>query len=154
MKLAMPVFGERVSPRFDCAASFLVADVQEGRFVERHEFEAVDWAPHERINRLIQLGVNTVICGGIDRWSAESLRSVGITLYGWISGSIEDTLAALLRGDLHCEATLPAGESPPRFRDGCRCRDDQPDAPTLEGRRHGGRRRAGRHQGGPDRSGD
>jgi predicted Fe-Mo cluster-binding NifX family protein len=150
----MPVFGERVSPRFDCAASFLVADVQDGRIVERHEFQAVDWAPHERINRLVQLGVNTVICGGIDRWSAESLRSVGITLYGWISGSIEDTLAALLRGDLHCEAALPAGESPSRFRDGCRCRDDQPDAPALEGRRRGGRRRAGRHRGGPDRSDD
>jgi predicted Fe-Mo cluster-binding NifX family protein len=55
----------------------------------------------------VDLGVDVVICGGIDRWSADSLQSAGVTLYGWISGSIEETFAALLRGELRSDAKLP-----------------------------------------------
>jgi len=31
-------------------------------------------------------------------WSLESLQSAGITIYGWVTGEIEDALAVLLRG--------------------------------------------------------
>jgi predicted Fe-Mo cluster-binding NifX family protein len=74
--------------------------VEGGTISEQRELNAADWAPHERINRLVALGVDAVVCGGIDRWSAESLRSAGIALYGWVTGTIEETLDALLRGDL------------------------------------------------------
>jgi len=100
MKVAIPTFGDRVSPRFDCAGMFLVVTLDQGAIVERREISAVDWAPYERINRLIDLEVTVVVCGGIDRWSADSLLSVGVTLYGWISGSIQESLEALQRGEL------------------------------------------------------
>ena len=100
MKVAIPTFGDRVSPRFDCANTFLVVTLQRDEIAQREELSAADWAPHDRINRLVDLGVDTVICGGIDRWSADSLLSVGIDLHGWISGSIEESLAALRHGEL------------------------------------------------------
>ena len=65
MKVAIATFGERVSPRFDCAASFLVIIVDQGEISERQQVDASDWATHERINRLVALGVNVVVCGGI-----------------------------------------------------------------------------------------
>jgi predicted Fe-Mo cluster-binding NifX family protein len=99
MKAAIPTFGERVSPRFDCAARFLLVVIDQGRIAERVEIDALNWAPHERINRLVSLGVEVLVCGGIDRGSSESLRSVGITLHARVAGSIEDVLAALVRGD-------------------------------------------------------
>ena len=56
MKIAIPTFATRVSPRFDCARSILVVTIDEGEASERQELTASDWAPHERINRLLELG--------------------------------------------------------------------------------------------------
>ena len=104
MKIAIATFDTRVSPRFDCAQSVLVITIDEGEPPERQQLAVGQWAPHERINRLLELDVDTVICGGIDRWSVASLQSAGVTVYGWVTGEVEDALAAFLRGDLGAEA--------------------------------------------------
>ncbi len=56
MKIAIPTFATRVSPRFDCVRSILVVTIDEGEASERQELTASDWDPHERINRLLELG--------------------------------------------------------------------------------------------------
>jgi len=143
VKIAVPVFGSRVSPRFDCAQVFLLVTAEEGSGLQRQELAATNWAPHERINRLMELGVNAVICGGIDWWSAESLRSAGIVVCNAITGDVDEALDALLRGDIcaggcaqtHATMGLPPvgeenratpGESddtrPPQFGSGTRGR--------------------------------
>jgi predicted Fe-Mo cluster-binding NifX family protein len=152
MRVAIPTFGTRVSPRFDCARAILVVAVDDGKPTEREELAASGWAPHERINRLLELGVDTVVCGGIDCWSAESLQSAGVTVYGWVSGEIDDALAALLRGDLHSEAMMEAGgrRSCRRFRgnNGVSQLFGSKQGAKRE-RGHGRRRRGGRADGGP-----
>ena len=110
MRLAIPTFGERISPRFDCAAAFLVVTLKQGEITERIELRADDWAPHERINRLVELDVDTVICGGIDRWSATSLASVGVAVHAWRSGTIEKTLEVIQCGGLS-EPTAVVGDA-------------------------------------------
>lgn len=103
MKIAIPTFGSRVSPRFDCAQFFLIVTVDDGHAEEREEVVTSSWAPYERINKLVEFGVDTVVCGGIDCWSAESLESAGIAVYSWVTGEIEDALAALVQGELYSE---------------------------------------------------
>jgi len=115
VKIAVATFGTRVSPRFDCAQTVLVVTVDEGRPSAYQELRASDWAPHERINKLLELGVEVVVCGSIDQWSVESLRSAGVTIYGWVVGEVEDALAALLRGDWDSGSATQAG-----CRWGCR----------------------------------
>ena len=147
MKIAIPTFGTRVSPRFDCAQEIAVVTVGEGCLSDRQELAASDWPPHERIHRLLEVGVDTVICGGIDRWSVMRLQSAGVTIYGWVSGEVGDALAALLKGDLDDEAAMHG--------DGrCRCRRfagdkgegrSQPVSPQgVKGRGGGGRHGRGR----------
>jgi predicted Fe-Mo cluster-binding NifX family protein len=109
MKIAIPTFATRVSPRFDCARSLMVVTLADGAPAERQEFVSADWGPHERISKLRELGVEAVICGGIDRWSVDSLRSTGITVYGWVTGEVDDALTALLKGDLDAEAVTERG---------------------------------------------
>jgi predicted Fe-Mo cluster-binding NifX family protein len=109
MKIAIPTFGARVSPRFDCAQEIAIVNVQEGGVLDRRKLAAADWTPNERIDRLLELGVDTVICGGIDRWSTVALQSAGVTIYGWLAGEVEDSLAALLNGDLDDEAAMQGG---------------------------------------------
>ncbi|NQT39812.1 MAG: NifB/NifX family molybdenum-iron cluster-binding protein [Planctomycetes bacterium] len=115
MKIAIPTFEGRVSPRFDCARAVLVVTIDEDKPSGRQEFRTSNWVPHERVKKLLELGVDTVICGGIDRWSATSLQSAGVTVYGWVTGEIEDALSALLCGELDAEAAMEG-----RGRCGCR----------------------------------
>jgi predicted Fe-Mo cluster-binding NifX family protein len=107
MRIAIATFGIRVSPRFDCAQTVLIVTVADGREVEREELLVASWAPHERARKLAELGVEAVICGGIDCWSANSLLSQGMTVYGWVAGHVEDALAAVLRGDLDALSSTP-----------------------------------------------
>lgn len=143
MKIAVPVFGSRVSPRFDCAQVFLVVTAHEGNGLQREQLSATNWAPHERIRRLMELGVNAVVCGGIDWRSAETLRSAGIVVCSSITGDVDEALDAWLRGAIcaggctQTRATMgrpavgegnraTAGESddapPPQFESGTRRR--------------------------------
>ena len=151
MKIAIPAFGTRVSPRFDCAEAILLVTVDEGRPSGRQELVASGWAPHERVNSLIELGVDTVICGGMDCWSLESLQSAGITVYGWVTGEIEDALAVLLRGVL--ESRVPAGSGGRcgwrRFPGNGGSRNRSPGSGRNAGRGGGrGRGRRGKRGGG------
>ncbi len=145
MKIAIPTFGTRVSPRFDCAQEIAIVTVREGGLSERLELATSDWPSHVRIHRLLELGVDTVICGGIDRWTTMALQSAGVTVYGWVAGEVRDALAALLNGDLDDEAAVQGGGR-------CRCRrfagDNRAGArqpasgpemrgPGGSGRRHG-----------------
>jgi predicted Fe-Mo cluster-binding NifX family protein len=100
MKIAIPTFGDRVSPRFDCAKTFLVVSLDGAKIAHRERLNAADWTAQERVKRLLDLGVDTVICGGIDRWSADSLLHMGIRLIRSITGSIKESLESLQQGEL------------------------------------------------------
>ena len=146
MKIAIPIFGSRVSPRFDCAREIAIVTVDEGRVSDRLKLAAVKWPPHERIHQLLELGVDTIVCGGIDRCMTRALLSAGVTIYGWVAGDAEDALSALLKGVLDNEAGVQGSGR-------CRCRrfagdnsqgTKQPIPTERASGRGGGGRRHGR----------
>ncbi|MCK4414203.1 MAG: NifB/NifX family molybdenum-iron cluster-binding protein [Candidatus Eisenbacteria sp.] len=100
MKLAIPLFGTRVSPRFDCAGEFLVAEVEGGRVVDRRVQTVDDAVLAHRIQRLVDRGIALVVCGGIDRFSAAQLALQGIQVVPWITGEADDALQCFLNGEL------------------------------------------------------
>jgi predicted Fe-Mo cluster-binding NifX family protein len=108
MKIGIPTFGDRVSPRFDCAQAVLVVTIEAEQVKKREMLGTSSWTSTERIDRLVELDISAVICGGIDRWSAESLDSAGITVYPGLAGKIEDALTAFLRGELTSRCLRPA----------------------------------------------
>jgi predicted Fe-Mo cluster-binding NifX family protein len=103
VKLAVATFGERVSPRFDCAQTFLLVTFHEGQYSRRQELSASGWGPGERLERLVALGVEAVVCGGIDLRSAEWLQAAGVKVYARRTGKVEDVLTSLVREDLFSE---------------------------------------------------
>jgi predicted Fe-Mo cluster-binding NifX family protein len=150
VKIAIPTFGARVSPRFDCAQSVLVVTVEDGTPSKPQELLASGWAPHQRINKLLELGVDTVLCGGIDCWSVESLQSAGVTIYGWVTGEIEGALAALLSGDLDSNVLANAGYGRRSPRHGDVASGSSESERGGKHGRGGDRGRCGRHgRGGP-----
>ena len=100
MRVAMPIFGSRVSPRFDCATRILVVTIIGKDITARQELHTADWTAHDRIVRLISLEVDVVVCGGIDRDSAGQLCDAHITVYSGVTGTSEANLLALLNREL------------------------------------------------------
>ena len=117
MKIAIPLFDRRVSPRFDCAQDFLLASVENGVIMERRKLLASDWTCRQRVKKLSELGVKTLICGGIDRLSAGLLAFYGVKVYSWVTGIAEDALRAFLRGQLEsCTMVGPGGRPSGKWR--------------------------------------
>lgn len=100
MKIAIPNFGPRVSPRYDCATSLLLYTVEGAKVVGREEIALHPSAPWQRVDQLRDLGVQAVICGGIDGHSAGILKAHQIRVVSWVAGEAEGALRAFLRGDL------------------------------------------------------
>jgi len=99
MRLAVPIWNERVSPVFDTASWLLLVEVERGAEAGR---QIVDMAmvpfPTQRARRLTDLHVNVLICGAISRPQASFVSAAGIEVIPWVAGPVEDVLRAYLAG--------------------------------------------------------
>jgi len=97
MRLAIPVWNDRVSPVFDTAGRVLLLDLADGIEQARRPVEVAQaTVPTERAMRLAELGVNVLVCGAISRPLASCLSAAGIILIPWVSGALEEVLRAYL----------------------------------------------------------
>ena len=110
-KIAIAVFGSRISPRFDCAPTLLVVRIGDGKEVSRKEFATEGWTSMERIQKFCQLGIHVLICGGIDQRSFRKIQSCGIKVFSWVTGEFEDGLSCYLQGKLASRNMMGPGGS-------------------------------------------
>ena len=100
MKVAIPIFGPRVSPRFDYAPGLLLFNLEDNRVVESEKFSLQAWDRLQRLQKLRELGVKTLICGGIDGNSAQILSDYGIRVIAWVAGEADEAMRCFLQGKL------------------------------------------------------
>ena len=137
MKIAIPLFEERISPRFDCAEDFLLVVVENGRVLKREVFPVARMPALERIKNLKDLNVDTLVCGGIDEVSMRRLSRHHVEIYSWVTGLAEDALRSLLNGQLASFAMVGPGG---KHRGMWRFRRHDGDGETEQkgrGKRHG-----------------
>lgn len=108
MKIALPIWEERLSPVFDTALQLLCVELQEGKEVSRSEW-AVPAGAAARADHLQRLGVDVLICGAISRPLAEMIVSSGVELVPFISGAAEDVVAAYKNGNVRNAAFCMPG---------------------------------------------
>ncbi len=97
MRLAIPIWNERVSPVFDTASRLLLVEVEQGAEVSRQVVEVgADSFPAQRARRLTELQIGVLICGAISRPLASFVSAAGIDLIPWVAGPVEDVLQAYL----------------------------------------------------------
>lgn len=106
MKVAIPMFNSRVSPRFDFASKLLVATIDSGKVLDRKEFPLANLNPIRRSSLLIEQGVNVLICGGISDFSVRLLMGNGIEVIPMVIGEVEEVLNLFIDGNLH-SAIIP-----------------------------------------------
>lgn len=96
MKIAIPVFHTKISPRFDQTQGFVLLETQNASVVSREHLTTKGWSVIEKMKQLVNLKVDTLICGGIDRASLQYLSLNGVNIYSWVTGEVGDAVTCFL----------------------------------------------------------
>ena len=117
MKVAIPVFHTKISPRFDSTQGFLLLRIEKSDVIKREKLPTKNWPSSAKIKQLVELEIDTLICGGIDLESVQQLNFNGIKIYSWITGEIEDAVTRFLSRGLESGIILgPRGQRKGRWR--------------------------------------
>jgi predicted Fe-Mo cluster-binding NifX family protein len=100
MKIAIPLFGSRISPRFDFSPEMLIITVKNREVVDRETLPIAHLNLPQRLEQLTSNGVNKIICGGIDGFCLEQLGSKGIDVLPNVVGEAELAFDLFLKGRL------------------------------------------------------
>jgi predicted Fe-Mo cluster-binding NifX family protein len=100
MKLAVMLYGTRVSPRFGYSQEVIIAEVSDHQVSRRKTLETKDYYPEQIPILLGKEGVEVVIAGGMNRHFQDLFRSQGIQVIWGIIGEANDALAAVRDGQL------------------------------------------------------
>jgi predicted Fe-Mo cluster-binding NifX family protein len=103
MKIALPVWQDRISPVFDVAGQLLVVELADGREIAREVQTLTEAAAEARVRRLGEMGVTTLICAGISQALESALADHGIRVVARVCGNVEEVLAAFSAGQLQDE---------------------------------------------------
>ena len=110
MKLAIPIWNERVSPVFDSAKRLLVVDLADNNTVSQRYEETVPEADLAvRARYVANLGIAVLICGAISRPLETLLAASNVQVIPQVCGPVEDILAAFLAGKVTDQAFLMPG---------------------------------------------
>jgi predicted Fe-Mo cluster-binding NifX family protein len=101
MKIAIPLFGNRISPRFDFSPEMWIITVENGEAVNHERLPMANLNLPQRLDQITSIGVNKVICGGIDGFSLNQLGNRGIEVVNDVIGEAEVALNLFMRGRLH-----------------------------------------------------
>lgn len=86
MKIAVALFGERVSPHFSTAPELLVLVCEGGRIRCSWKAGLQGFPTRQRVVRLVSLGVDVLVCGGIERATQMELERRGIRVFPNLAG--------------------------------------------------------------------
>jgi predicted Fe-Mo cluster-binding NifX family protein len=135
MRVAVPVWHDKVSPVLDTASKLLVVEMGDQGEAGRFEIPLDERGLPQKCSRIRRSGVEVLICGAVSRPFSGMLSASGIQLIPDISGTTEDVLQAWRLGGLsHARFLMPGckwrgsgrpasqGGQGKRKRRGCRAR--------------------------------
>jgi predicted Fe-Mo cluster-binding NifX family protein len=103
MKVAVPTWRDRVSPVFDVAQHLLLVELTDAAEVSRQEVWLHEADAAQRVRRLEDLHVRTLVCGAVSQSLKAALDSCGIEVIDQICGDADEVVLAYRQGTLHDE---------------------------------------------------
>ncbi|MBU1566095.1 MAG: hypothetical protein KJ630_10750 [Proteobacteria bacterium] len=98
-RVAITVWGNRISPVFDSARTLLIAEIKDNALV-RTSYSSFNFdRPLELLRILRAEEVGSIVCGAISKGPANMLLGAGFKLHSFIAGDIHQVLEALIKGD-------------------------------------------------------
>jgi predicted Fe-Mo cluster-binding NifX family protein len=98
MKAAMTVWDGRVSPVFDVSRELVILTIENGAVTERRSENIQAPSAALKIERLTELGVETLICGAISEPLHRELTARGVKVVGFVAGEVDEVVQAFLSG--------------------------------------------------------
>jgi predicted Fe-Mo cluster-binding NifX family protein len=96
MKIAIAHWQGRVSPVFDVADRLFLITIEDGREIHRESLRLASQDPFERAQRLVEQGVDVLLCGAVSLTLEKALLGTGIRVLGFLGGDLESIIAAFL----------------------------------------------------------
>ena len=99
-KVAIPVFGGRISPVLETCLRVSVIEIEKHREIGRDEIRLDGLGLQERLKIFQEAGIDTLICSGISEYFYQLFESADIQVIPGIAGDVEEVLHAFKRGKL------------------------------------------------------
>lgn len=97
MKVAVTVWGDRVSPVFDSARNLLIAEIENAQ-VARTSYQRFDPEMVSQLARMLRAqGVDAIICGAVSEAPATLLEGAGFELIPFIAGDVDQVLKNFIK---------------------------------------------------------
>jgi predicted Fe-Mo cluster-binding NifX family protein len=109
MKAALTIWDGRVAPVFDVSQTAVILTIEDGDISARYTANIEAPTATLKVDRLIELGVGTLICGAISEPLHEELTARNVKVLGFVAGPIEDVLQAYIAGALPSQALCMPG---------------------------------------------
>lgn len=116
MKMALTVWGDRISPVFDAARMLLVVEIKNTKIISRRYETFYPELPTRLAVRLAEINVAVLICGAISEMPANILEANGIKLIPFITGDAHEVIDAYVKDSPFMPTFLMPGCSHKRHR--------------------------------------
>jgi predicted Fe-Mo cluster-binding NifX family protein len=100
MKIALTSWNGRISPVFDVSRTIRVLEIVNKHILTEEEYVLPVDDLSAKIAKLVQLEVDTLICGAISRSLAGMALAHGIRLISFVAGEVKDVISACLDDNL------------------------------------------------------
>ena len=100
MKIAIPLFGNRISPRFDFSPELWIITLENGEVIHQEKLPMRNLNLPQRLEQLTSNEVSQVICGGIDGFCLNHLGNKGIHVLHNVVGEAEVAFNLFMKGRL------------------------------------------------------
>lgn len=117
-KVAIPLFGTRISPHFTYAEMALLIDIENNEVIQSREIALGPTDELQRIQYFKSLEIDTLICGGISNIAECMLAEQAVHVISWVSGEARDALEQFLLKQLVPGACLCPKQNRCRSRKG------------------------------------
>ena len=102
MKLAITVWNGRIAPLFDVAHHVLIVETEGfgNPILQLTTIEMHAELPRQKVETLVAMDVQAVVCGAISREYEEAVLQAGMELDAFVAGDVDDVLAAWRSGTM------------------------------------------------------
>jgi hypothetical protein len=112
VRVAVTIWGERVSPLLDVSRQALLFNLEDGQVEQQRELALPDGNGEAKLAALCSHGVTTLLCGAVSQELATRARVLGLELVPFLAGEVEAVVAAYLAGRLPSdELAMPGGRA-------------------------------------------
>ena len=98
MKIAITIWGNRISPVFDSAQTILLAEIDQGAIISQKREFLPRLAASGLARMVAEKQIDTLICGAISERPALIIQQSGIALLSFVGGNAERFLEDLRAG--------------------------------------------------------